>query len=293
MNSYSNIRNKNEKSSHGIYSFILTTFLALFSLVYSFPFFLLFINSFKPEKDILNIKAKVNFTNLENFSIVFRQKGFISSIFLTVAICIITISLAIIFSSMSGYIVSRARKGFIKNMYWIFVVTMIVPYQSGMVVLYNLGVRLHMINTVPYLILIYLGGNVSYSSLIYFAFTKSIPREMEESAIIDGCGKFKAFYKIIFPLLLPATGTIIATEVFWYWNDMQGPLIYLGAGIGRVPKTLMLFINNFKVNLGSYSYQMYAPISALCLVSCIPMIIFFLCTQKYLLRGLVVGAIKG
>jgi raffinose/stachyose/melibiose transport system permease protein len=194
---------------------------------------------------------------------------------------------------MSGYIVSRATKGIIKNFYWIFVITMIVPYQSGMVILYNLGVNLRLINTVPYLILIYLGGNVSYSSLIYYAFTKSIPKEMEESAIMDGCSKFTVFYKIIFPLLLPATGTIIATEVFWYWNDMQGPLIYLGAGIGKAPKTLMLFINNFRVNIGSYSYQLYAPISALCLLSCIPMIVFFLCTQKYLLKGLVVGAIKG
>jgi raffinose/stachyose/melibiose transport system permease protein len=289
----SNKVNKDKKSRQNVISVILTFFITLFSIIYIFPFILMFINSFKPEKDIFNINSKIDFTYLENFKMVLEQRGFLSSIWLTIIICVVTLFLAVICSSMSGYIVSRSTKGIIKNFYWIFVITMIVPYQSGMVILYNLGVKLRLINTVPYLILIYLGSNVSYSSLIYYAFTKSIPREMEESAIIDGCGKFTAFYKIIFPLLLPATGTIIATEVFWYWNDMQGPLIYLGAGIGRAPKTLMLFINNFKVNVGSYAYQLYAPISALCLLSCIPMVVFFLCTQKYLLRGLVVGAIKG
>ena len=89
------------------------------------------------------------------------------------------------------------EKGFIKSVFWLFVITMIVPYQTGMVIIYNLGVKLRLINTVPFLILVYLGGNVSYSSLIYYAFTKSIPKEMEESAIIDGCGRFKTFFKII------------------------------------------------------------------------------------------------
>jgi len=144
------------------------------------------------------------------------------------------------------------------------------------------------------LILVYLGGNVAYSSLIYFAFTKSIPLEMEESAVIDGSGRFSTFFHIIFPLLLPATGTIIVTEIFWYWNDIQGPLIYLGAGMGNVPKTLMMMILNFKVAAaGSFTYHQWAPISALCLISCLPMVFFFLFTQKYLIRGLVIGAIKG
>ena len=277
-----------------LFTVIATTFMAAFSLIYIFPFILLFMNSFKPEKDIFDIRAKIDFTYLDNFKLVFGQQGFLSAVMLTVTICVVTLAFAILCSSMSGYIVSRTTKGAIKNFYWIFVITMIIPYQSGMAILYALGVKVRLINTVPYLILIYLGGNVSYSSLIYYAFTKSIPRELEESAKMDGCGKFTTFYKIIFPLLLPATGTIIATEVFWYWNDMQGPLIYLGAGIGRSPKTLMLFINNFRVNVvGSFSSQLYAPTSALCLLSCIPMIIFFLCTQRYLIRGLVVGAVKG
>jgi raffinose/stachyose/melibiose transport system permease protein len=288
------IRKQNGIENKQLVSFVLTSLMIVISVIYLLPFVLLITNAFKPEEDLFNITAKINFTYLENFKIVFIQKGFLQSILLTTTICIVTVGCAILVSSMSGYIVSRATKGIIKNFYWIFVITMIVPYQSGMVILYGLGVKLRIINTVPYLILIYLGGNVSYSSLIYYAFTKTIPREMEESAIMDGCGKFATFFKIIFPLLLPATGTVIATEIFWYWNDMQGPLIYLGAGIGRAPKTLIMFINNFRVSTGgSFSYQLYAPISALCLLSCIPMVVFFLCTQRYLIRGLVVGAVKG
>lgn len=282
-----------KKRSH-VFGTILTVVMVVAMLLYLFPFAVLIINAFKNEKDIFNVTAKVDFTNLENFEKVFTQPGFFAAIVTTIVICIVTLAGAILCSSMSGYVVSRAQRGFLKHVYWVFVVTMIVPYQSGMVILYDLGVKLKMINTVPFLILVYLGGNVAYSSLIYYAFTKSIPREMEESATIDGCGKFATFFRIIFPLLLPATGTIIVTEIFWYWNDMQGPLIYLGGGIGNAPKTIMMFIYTFKVAAaGSFKYHQWAPISALCLIACIPMVVFFLCTQKYLLRGLVIGAVKG
>jgi raffinose/stachyose/melibiose transport system permease protein len=274
-------------------SVIVTTLMAIFSLLFLLPFFMMIINSFKPEEDIFNIFAKVDFTYLENYKKIFAQRDFVTSMILTIGITVCTLIFAVLFSSMAGYIVGRARKGFYKHYYWILVITMIVPFQSGMSILFNLGVTLRMINTVPYLILIYLASNVSYSSLIYFAFTKTIPHEMEESALMDGAGRWMTFWRIIFPLLLPATGTVIATEVFWYWNDMQGPLIYLGAGVGNLPKTLMMLINNFKQQAGGYSFQLYAPISALCLLSCIPMVVFFLCTQRYLLRGLVVGAVKG
>jgi raffinose/stachyose/melibiose transport system permease protein len=276
------------------WSLTLTALMICFVILYLIPFIMLFINSFKHEEAIFDVTTGPDFTYFENFKLVFGKDGFLLSLFLTIIICGVTILGAVICSSMSGYIVSRAKRGFIKNVYWLFVITMIVPYQTGVVILYRLGVTLRMINTVPYLIFVYLGGNVAYSSLIYFAFTKSIPYEMEESAIMDGCGKFKTFINIIFPLLLPATGTVIATEVFWYWNDMQGPLIYLGAGIGRAPKTLMMFIYTFKIPItGSFSVTQWAPTSALCLLGCIPMVIFFLCTQKYLLRGLIVGAVKG
>lgn len=286
----SNARAKRMTQAFGI---LLTAFMVAFTLCYLMPFFILFINAFKPEQDIFNASAPVNFGYLENFKIVFAQPGIYQAMWLTALICVVTLACAIFFSSMSGYVVSRATKGPLKKLYWLFVLTMIVPAQTGMVILYNLGVRLHLINTVPFLILVYLGGNVAYSSLIYYAFTKSIPREMEESAIIDGCGKFSTFFRIIFPLLLPATGTVIVTEMFWYWNDMQGPLIYLGAGI-NAPKTFMMFIFNFRVPLaGSFAAHQWAPISATCLLGCIPMIVFFLCTQRYLLRGLVIGAVKG
>ena len=168
-----------------IFGIFLTVIMAVIIIFHLSPFVVLIINAFKPEEDIFNIKAKVEFTNLENFKMVFEQGGFFQSILITILICIVTLALAIFCSSLSGYVVARARKGALKKVYWLFVLTMIVPYQTGMVILYNLGVNIGLINTVPFLILVYLGGNVAYSSLIYYAFTKSIPREMEESATVD------------------------------------------------------------------------------------------------------------
>lgn len=262
------------------------------ALLFTVPFIVLIISSFKDEAHIFNPFYPPDFTNFENYKMVFASPTFLPAFFNTVMICAVTLIVAIIVSSMAGYVVSRSNERFFKSMYIVFVFALIIPAQTSMVVFYKMGTSLGMMNTIPFLILIYLSGNVAYTSMIYAGFTKSISRQLEEAAAIDGCGKIRTFVSVIFPLLMPATATVFVVEIFWYWNDFQGPLIYLSNG--NVP-TLMLEIYNFKSYVGTLSYSVtsWAPVSAICVVATIPILLFFLFTQKYLLKGLTIGGIKG
>ncbi len=271
---------------------LFTGFMFLCAIVFLSPFVMLFLTSFKTEAQVFDPFILPDFTHLHNYALVFASPSFYTSMRNTLVISVVTMALAILFSSMAGYMVSRGKERIFKAAYLVFVLTLIIPGQSNMIVLYKLGSLLHLINTVPYLIVLYLAGNVAYSSLIYAAFTKTIPAALEESAYMDGCGHFTTFFRIIFPLLAPATGTVIVTEIFWYWNDFQGPLIYLN---GKT-STLMMEIYRFRSIVASAMpavITQWGPVSAICFVATLPIVLFFILTQKHLIRGLVVGAVKG
>ncbi len=276
--------------SAGWQLFTLVMFMG--ALVFIFPFLMLFLTSFKVEKDIFNPFVIPDFTYLVNYKLVFTSPTFFLSLMNTVLICVFTMFFAILFSSMAGYMITRAKERIFKITYFIFVLTLIIPGQSNMVMLYKLGAWMHLINTVPYLVLLYLSGNVAYSSMIYSAFTKTIPKALEEAAFIDGCGRFTTFFRIVFPLLSPATGTVIVTEIFWYWNDFQNPLLYLNG----TTTTIMMEIYRFRAIVAAAmatASTQWGPVSAICFVATMPIVIFFILTQKHLIKGLTIGAMKG
>jgi len=128
---------------------------------------------------------------------------------------------------------------------------------------------------------------IPMATFLYSAFTKSIPRELEESAAIDGCGRFRMFWVIIFPLLLPATGTFVITNVFGLWNDFITPQIFLNSPekMTLMPQIVQFMFNLQSINLG--------PVFALGTLAVLPLIVLFMFTQKYMLKGLVIGSIKG
>lgn len=268
----------------------LVVYLLAVGVIY--PFLLLFITTFKDEDHIYNPFSMPDFTFIDNYVKVFEQSKFFTALGITILICVSTLVLVILFASMAGYMISRSKEGIFRYSYLVIVAGLIVPAQTNMVVIYKMGNTFHMINTVPFLILMYVAGASAFASLIYVAITKSIPKEIEESSKLDGCGQYMTFFRIVFPLLKPATGTVIATTIFWFWNDFQGPLIYLNNG--KTP-TLMYLIYSFKTNVaGSGIYlTAWGPVFALCFLASLPILIFFLFTQKYLIKGVTAGAVKG
>lgn len=271
---------------------ILAIFVFAMAFVFIYPFLLLIVTTFKEEKNIYDPFNIPDFTYIQNYIDVFTKSQIFKALMDTCIITVSTLSLIILFASMAGYMISRSRERIFKIAYLIVVCCLIVPSQLNMIVIYKIGITFHMMNTIPFLVLMYVASGAAFASMIYAAFTKTIPKEIEESARIDGCGTYSTFFKIILRLLMPATGTVIAITMFWYWNDFQGPLIYLNDG--HTP-TLMYEIFSFKTNVGSTGFfsTQWGPVFALCLLASIPMIFFFLLTQKYLFKGLVEGALKG
>jgi len=271
----------------GISGILVDAVLYLFALISVIPFVILFFNTFKDKDHIYNALYMPNFLYTENYQKIFEKTDVLGALSNTILICFATQLLMVLFASAAGYVISRSREKIFKFVYLLFVSGLIIPSQTNMIVIYKLGVALHMINTIPFLIMIYVSGSTAFATLIYVGFTKTIPREIEESAGMDGCGRYGLFARIIFPLLMPATGTVLVTTIFWFWNDFSGPLIYLN---DKRYQTIIMAIFNFSLDSRSTDW---GPVFALCFIASLPMIALFLFTQKYLLKGLTSGAVKG
>lgn len=270
----------------GIGGQLIDVTLYLIALFVLFPFIDLFLTTFKDKFHVYDAFYWPDFTYLRNYIYVFKYVNVPAAFGNTIIICASTLALIVIFGSMAGYMISRSKERFFKLVYGLFAAGLIIPTQTAMIVIYKLGVYIHLINTIPFLVLIYASGSAAFASLIYAGFTKNIPKEMEEAATIDGCGIYKTFFRIIFPLLMPATGTVLVTTIFWFWNDFSGPLIYLNG------KTQTIIMAIFTFSMQNQATD-WGPVFTLCFIASLPIILFFLFTQKYLIKGLVAGAIKG
>lgn len=270
-----------------ISTILINSIIWMFALIVFSPFVLFILNTFKEKEHIYDTFHIPNISYIGNYKAVFETSDFFQSLFLTVLISVITLFIIVNISALAGYAISRTKYKIIKYLYVLLVAGQIVPAQTSMIPIYKIGVATHLINTVPFLIILYVAGGCAFATILIAGFTKTIPRALEEAAHIDGCGKLATFYRIIFPLLKPAIATIVATTIYWYWNDFQGPLIYLNNGkVG----TLMMTIYNF---MGSNNTTDWGPVYALCLLASIPMVLFYIFTQRVLLKGLIVGSVKG
>jgi len=271
----------------GISGALADVVLYLFALICIIPFVILFLNTFKDKDHLYDALYIPNFLNIESYHKVFEKTDVFGAFGNTIFICFATQLLMVLFASAAGYVIGRSKEKIFKFVYLFFVSGLIIPSQTNMIVVYKIGVALHMINTIPFLVMIYVAGSTAFATLIYVGFTKTIPREIEESAGMDGCGRYRLFARIIFPLLMPATGTVLVTTIFWFWNDFSGPLIYLN---DKHYQTIIMAIFNFSLDSRSTDW---GPVFTLCFIASIPMIVIFLFTQKYLLEGLTFGAVKG
>ncbi|OCT15251.1 hypothetical protein A8709_14225 [Paenibacillus pectinilyticus] len=266
--------------------YFLEAIIFVIAIIYLYPFYYMLESSVKPAKDFyipLKFPTKLIW---DNYQKVFDKTNFLEAFMNTVLICSGTIALLVIVASMAGYMISRRQEKLFQWVFFIFLTGMIIPLQTSMVPIYKLAMALHIINTRFLLVLLYTAGTIPFATMMYAGFTKNIPRELEESASIDGYGRTRMFWSIIFPLLLPATGTLIVTTLFTFWNDFVGPLLYLQ---DPHKMTLITQIFRFKTERASD----WGPIFSLCFLCTLPLIVIFVFTQKYLLKGMTAGAMKG
>lgn len=262
----------------------------LMFLVYMVPFLLVFLNSFKQKRDIIQnpftLIAEKGYT-LENYAKAFDKMDFMKAFGNSLLITGISTLLVIILASMVAYYFTRAKNTFSKVFFSLMAASMIIPFQAIMIPLVSIyGAQLQLLNNRATLIFMHTGFALSMSVFIYQGFIKSgIPASLEEAAYLDGCSKIQTFFKVVFPLLKPTTATLVILNVLAFWNDYLLPSLVLGK---KELYTLPLSTYTF---YGTYSAD-YGVIMAALVLTVAPILILYLFLQKQIISGVVAGAVK-
>ncbi|MBU0934071.1 MAG: carbohydrate ABC transporter permease [Spirochaetes bacterium] len=272
-------------------------FTLLMFIVFLFPFVLVFINSAKTAFEVTQYPLAMpdQWSNIfKNIASIWTSPNirYPASLFSSFFITVLSLVLINLLSSQAAWVLVRTKSKTSTAIFFIFVAAMVIPFQIVMLPLLSwlrtitdfTGIRL--LRTYTGMILAYIGFGVSLSIFMFHGFIKSIPLELEEAATIDGCTRFQIFYKIIFPILTPIHVTVLILNGIWIWNDYLLPLLILGKG--NAIQTLPLAVSNFA---GAFVKQWDLILTAI-LMAMIPVVLFFLLAQKYIVKGMVAGSIK-
>ncbi|WP_159882339.1 carbohydrate ABC transporter permease [Paenibacillus puerhi] len=268
-------------------SIVITIVLSLFAIVSFFPLYVTVLNSFKTEKEMFSsILSLPTALQVQNYSEALQKTQLLSSLGNTVIVSVLGIGGILLFASMAGYKLSRTPGKLSSFIFFLFIASMLVPFQSIMIPLVKTTKSLSLQGSIYGLAVIYIGLGVNMAIFLYHGFVKSIPRELEESAHIDGCGQLRTFTTIILPLLLPITVTAGILNFLWIWNDFLLPLLMIQ---DTNDYTLILSTNKL---FGEYTKDWSLILAALVLTA-IPVIIIYAIFQKFIVSGIAEGAVKG
>ncbi len=268
-------------------SLFITLFLTIGAIISFFPIYLAIINSLKTQGEMFaSFTALPTKLHFENYAHAFKQINLLGSTINSVIVSVIGIGGIIFCAALAGYKLSRTSGRLSAAIFSLFIASMLVPFHSIMIPLTRMAKSLHVSGSTYGLALIYIGLGVNMAIFLYHGFVKSIPRELEEAARIDGCGEFQTFFRIIFPLLLPITVTIAILDFLWIWNDFLLPLLML---TDSTKYTLILSTNTL---FGEYNKEWSLILAALVLTA-LPVIIIYGFFQKFIMQGIAEGAIKG
>ncbi|MFC5448208.1 carbohydrate ABC transporter permease [Paenibacillus aestuarii] len=265
---------------------IIQLILLLFALAFLYPFFLVIINTFKAYAEI--VTDVVSFPKqlvFSNYTQVWNSMNYPKLFANTFVLTLASVVGIVLFGSMAGYKLSRTKTKTSAFLFFLAIAPMMLPFQSFMVTLTKLAKDLHLINHLSGLTMIYWGLGCPMAVFLIHGFVKSIPMELEECAYLDGCSPYRLFFSIILPVMMPVISTVIILNVMWIWNDFLLPLIMLNGQ----EATLQLAAYKF---FGQYKSEWNLALTAVVLVT-LPPIMFFLFMQRYIIEGMVSGAVKG
>jgi raffinose/stachyose/melibiose transport system permease protein len=275
---------RNPFSPMNIAIFIVLCLYALFTL---FPILLAIVNSGKTQGEILtNILSFPTAFKWENYVIAFEKIKFLRSFFNTLIVVLIGCTGIVLFSAVAGYKLARVKSKLSTFYYGLFVLSMLIPFHSIMITLVKISTVTQLQGKIGGLGLIYIGLGVPMAIFLYTGFIRSIPKELDEAARMDGCSDLRLFFQIIFPQLKPITATIIITNALWMWNDFLLPLLILP---NSKSYTLLLSTNML---FGQYGNNDWPAILSVLIMAMLPAVAFYLALQKNILKGISEGALK-
>ncbi|WP_130858964.1 carbohydrate ABC transporter permease [Gracilibacillus phocaeensis] len=268
-------------------SYTITFFLFIAFAISFFPIYMAITNSFKTIGEIFNsVLSFPTELNIDNYIQAYNRINWPRSTLNTFIVSMIGVIGIIFAGSLAGYKLSRYRGKLSNIIYFLFIASMLVPFHAIMIPLNKVALNLSVQGSIWGLGLIYIGLGVNLAIFLCHGFVKSIPREIEEAANIDGCGEFQTFFRIVFPLLLPIIFTIGIIQFLWIWNDFLLALIMLP---DQSNYTIVLATN---VLFGEFVNEWDIILAAL-ILAVIPVVILFIFFQKSIIEGLVKGAVKG
>lgn len=275
------------KKVKGILATLLFT---VISIIFVSPIIVVLMNSFK-KKTFINLEpfkmpTSKNFVGLENFKEAITKYEFIKAVGWTVFITVGGVVLILVCCSMCAWFITRVQTKITKAIYLLCVFSMVIPFQMVMFTLSGTADSLGL-NTPWGLLIIYLGFGAGLAVFMFTGFVKGIPLEIEEAALIDGCSPLQVFFKVLIPILKPTIISTAILELMWVWNDYLLPTLVLDI---KKYKTIPMAVQYFR---GSFGHVQMGPMMASIMIDIIPIIIVYLVCQKYIIEGVVAGAVKG
>jgi raffinose/stachyose/melibiose transport system permease protein len=272
------------------HGWIWTLGFTVLALFFIFPIFEVVINSFKETSaiggtDTFILPTKETFSGLVNYVQGIADTNFWSAFGNTVLITVLSVLAIIICTSMCGWYIARVDSKGTKLIYFLYAFSMVIPFQMVMYTLAYVAQNLNLTSPIG-LVPVYLGFGAGLATFMFVGFAKSIPLEIEEAAMIDGCGACGIFFRIVLPIMKPTYITVAILEAMWIWNDYLLPYLVLDSDYKTVPIAIQ-FLQT------SHGQVEWGPMMAIIILAIIPIIIFYAICQKYIIGGVVAGAVKG
>ena len=279
------------KKKRKISDIIVTLVMTVMALTFVYPIFMVLINSFKDNTaistdSVFQLPDEAGFVGLKNYIYALEAKGFFESFIYSLFITISSVLAICICCSMCAWFITRVKGVLSSALYYLFVFSMVVPFQMVMFTLSQTADKLNL-NTPWNIFVIYLGFGAGLAVFMFAGFMKSIPLEVEEASMIDGCNPLQTFFLIVLPMLKPTLVSVGILQAMWVWNDYLLPTLVLDI---KTYKTIPMLIQYFR---GSYGRVEMGPMMASIMLTVIPIIIVYLLGQKHIIKGVAAGAVKG
>ncbi len=275
------------KAKHG---WIFTTIFSILSVVYVLPIFIVLINSFKRKayisREPFKLPVEKTWVAFENYVRGIEKIKLIDAFWNSLFITVCSVLIILVCTSMCAWYIGRVKSAFTKVFYMLCAFSMIVPFQMVMFTLSKIANILKCNNPIG-IIFVYLGFGAGLAIFMFVGFVKSIPLEIEEAAMIDGCNPLQTFFGIVLPIMKPTCITVAILQAMWIWNDYLLPYLVLDL---KTYKTIPMAIQYLK---GGYGQIDMGAMMAMLVLAMIPIIVFYLACQKYIIEGVIAGAVKG
>lgn len=272
---------------HATTGIVRTVLVYILAILFLFPIYIVIINSFKTKGEMMNSAVALpNSFYLGNYLTIFTSNDFTSSFLCSVVVVFFTTVFTIILSALAGYALARWKSKAATVISMIFMSTLFVPFQVYMVSMIVIASRLHLTGNLFGLIIIYISLGMPVPIFLFRSYAKSLPMEIEEAAMIDGCSKMQTFVSIVFPLMKPIVATVAVLNALWAWGEFLVAFLVYG---NHKPMTIPLSQQYF---YGTYTNEWNLIMTSF-IVTSIPIVILYLFTQKYIVKGIASGAVKG